>query len=314
MPMPDATSLQGLVFSIDRFVGEDGPGIRTTVFMKGCPLRCRWCHSPQSQGVPTPRLVFHNNRCIGCRTCVDTCPQEAQIVTTSQRSVLWERCDHCGECTKVCPPRGLQMAGEWLTVDQVISTVERDKVYYKNSGGGVTFSGGEPTLQSDFLLACLRRCQEAGIHTAIDTSGFVKWSVLEKLLPYIDLFLYDLKQMDDQLHQEWTGVSNERILENLKGLSLRDKPVWIRIPLIPGYNDSEENLQQVAELIKPLKNVRKVTLLPYNILAGAKYPLIGKTYELEHLDAHTKNGEQELVKTMARYGITAELGGCPKIK
>ena len=305
--MPDDSPVPGLVFSIDRFVSEDGPGLRTTVFLKGCPLRCNWCHSPQSIS-PVPQLLFISQRCIGCGACVEACPQNAQIVSPSERRVLWEQCDNCGKCVEVCPSKALQMAGEWLTVEQVMNVVEKDMVYYRNSGGGVTFSGGEPTMQPKFLLACLKRCKDAGIHTAIDTCGFVKWSVLEEMLPYIDLFLFDLKHMDSGKHKQATGVGNELILENLKGISQQGKPIWVRIPLIPGYNDSEENLRRVVELVRPLETVETVSLLSYNKLAGAKYQFIGKKYELEHLVPHSKDGEKALIKMLSGLGIKAELG------
>lgn len=284
-------SLRGLVFSIGRFATDDGPGIRTTVFMKGCPLKCIWCHSPQSQGAVVSQLGFYSNRCIDCGACTKMCPQKALIVSPQATHIHWEKCDNCGKCVEVCPSKALEMVGEWLTVEQVMDILKKDWLYYKNSGGGVTFSGGEPTAQPRFLATCLKRCKEVGIHTAVDTCGFAKWSVFEEILPYVDLFLYDLKHMDSKKHKLFTGVGNELILKNAKRISKRGKPLWIRIPLIPGYTDSEENLSQSAEFIRELKFVQKLSLLPYNVASGANYSFIGRSYELEYLDHYPKAKE-----------------------
>ena len=298
---------KGLVFSIDRNVVEDGPGIRTTVFLKGCPLRCVWCHSPQSQSKER-QLLFIENRCIGCGACVEVCPKDAQELSGTGRRILWERCEDCGECTQSCPSMALEMAGEWMTADQIMDVVRRDTVYYKNTGGGVTFSGGEALGQPEFLTACIERCKHEGIHTAVDTSGFAKGSVFEKILPYTDLFLYDLKQMDSQKHEEMTGVGNAVILENLKRIDGRGKTIWVRVPLIRGYNDSIENLRQIAEFTKTLTNVEKVSLLPYNGAAGAKYSFIGRKYGLEHLDGHTKQEKTDILKIFSSVGSAVEVG------
>ncbi len=303
--MPD--SPKGLVLSIDRFVGEDGPGIRTTVFMKGCPLRCVWCHSPESIS-PAPQLLFRRNRCIACGACVEACPRDAQVVSATERRVLWERCDDCGDCVPGCPSTALEMAGKWLSVEQVMEVVERDLVYYRNSGGGVTFCGGEPTMQHQFLLACLKSCRDAGIHTALDTCGHVKWPVLEEMLPFVDLFLYDIKHMDSARHKELTGVGNELIFENLRAISQRRKPVWIRIPLIPDCNASEDHLRSVAEFVAPLEAVEKITLLPYNVVTGARYQSIGEKYQLEQIVPHSKDEEKALAKMMSSLGKKAEVG------
>lgn len=298
---------KGLVFSVDRNVVEDGPGIRTTVFLKGCPLRCVWCHSPQSQSKER-QLLFIENRCIGCGACVEICPKDAQEMSGTGRRILWERCDDCGECANVCPPMALEMAGEWVTVEQIMDIVRRDVVYYKNSGGGVTFSGGEALAQPEFLTACLERSRQEGIHTAVDTSGFAPWPVFERILPHTDLFLYDLKQMDSGKHEEMTGVGNAVILENLKRIDGRGKRVWVRVPLIPGYNDSIENLRQIAEFTQTLTNVERISLLPYNGAAGAKYSFVGRKYGLEHLDGQTNQEKTDFLKIFSSVGLTVEVG------
>ena len=196
-----------------------------------------------------------------------------------------------------------------MSAEQVMEVVERDLVYYRNSGGGVTFCGGEPAMQHEFLLSCLKACRDAGIDTALlDTCGHVKWSVLEEMLPRVDLFLYDIKHMDSARHKEFTGVGNELILDNLLKISQRRKPVWVRIPLIPGYNDSEDNLREVAEFVRPMEAVEKITLLPYNVVTGAKYQSSGEKYRLEDVVPHSKDEEKALAKMLSRLGKRVEVG------
>lgn len=195
-----------------------------------------------------------------------------------------------------------------MTVEQIMDIVRRDTVYYKNTGGGVTFSGGEALGQPEFLTVCLERCKQEGIHTAVDTSGCAKGSVFEEVLPHTDLFLYDLKQMDNRKHERMTGVGNAVILENLKRIDERGKPIWVRVPLIPGYNDSIEDLRQIAEFTKTLTNVEKVSLLPYNGAAGAKYLFVGRKYGLEHLDGYTKQEETDFLKIFSSVGLAVEVG------
>jgi pyruvate formate lyase activating enzyme len=236
------------------------------------------------------------------------CPQNAQIASAKERRFLREKCDDCGKCAEECPAGALEMVGKWLTVEQVMDVVERDTAYYRYSGGGVTFSGGEPLMQPRFLVASLKKCKEMGIHTTIETCGFVKWPVLERMLPYIDLFLYDVKHMDSGKHEELTGVGNELILQNLRQISQKGKPIWIRVPLIPGCNDSEENFHQIAEFVKPLRGAEQVSLLPYNQAAGSKYQFIGKKYGLGHLVSHSREEMVAFVEIFSRLGVRVELG------
>jgi|TARA_Y100000310_G_C20623948_1_gene784826 pyruvate formate lyase activating enzyme len=200
------------------------------------------------------------------------------------------------------------MAGTWMSVDAVMDVLTRDLVYYRKSGGGVTFCGGEPTMQHGFLSSCLKACKKAGIHTAVDTCGQVNWKVLKELLPYVNLFLYDLKHMDSVRHRELTGVGNELILANLQRINERGKPVWARVPLIPGYNDSSTNLKQLSAFVASLDSVERISLLPYNVVSGAKYQSIGKTYPLDHVVAHTRDEEKELAKMMSCSGKAVEIG------
>jgi pyruvate formate lyase activating enzyme len=297
--------LEGLVFKISRCSTEDGPGIRTTVFLQGCPLSCLWCHSPQSQS-KSAILVFYANRCIHCSACREVCPQQAQIVTVEERSVLWERCNNCGDCTKICPSQALRLNGEYLALNELINIIKRDSIYYKNSGGGVTFSGGEPTLQHRFLLSCLKKCHENGINTALETCGFTKWSILESMLPFINLFLYDIKHMDSMRHRQLTGVSNELILKNLRELDKRGKSFWIRLPIIQGYNDLEENIIQTAEFVKTLNNLQKVSLLAYNTAAPANYEAIGRKYILGNIGLYPREKVDNIIKIFSSFGIKAE--------
>jgi pyruvate formate lyase activating enzyme len=200
----------------------------------------------------------------------------------------------------------LELAGEWMSVDQVLDVVGRDAVYYESSGGGVTFSGGEPTAQPDFLEACARRCRSEGFHTALDTCGYVEWEVMAKILPHIDLFLFDLKHMDSERHKQLTGVSSGLIHENLRRINSQGKAIWIRIPLIPGCNDSDENLREMAEMVRPLQSVRRVSILPYNSAAGAHYEMIGQVFPLDDVDS-LDGREQRALQIFASANINAEL-------
>ena len=254
---------KAIFFDIQRNSFVDGPGIRTTVFFKGCNLKCAWCHNPESQSAK-PQMMFYKDKCTGCGKCKSVCPYHL------------EQCELCGKCTLYCPVDARKVCGKEHTVDEVLKEVLKDKAFYETSGGGVTFSGGECMLQIDFLAEILKKCKENGIHTAVDTAGHIPFESFEKILPYTDLFLYDIKIFDSQKHKQYVGVGNELILENLKKLFERKAKLWIRIPIIPDVNDSIEEIQKIKDFLKTNGTPEKIELLPYHAMGENKYRAIGK--------------------------------------
>ena len=250
--------MEATIFDIQRNSFVDGPGIRTTVFFKGCNLKCKWCHNPESQSSKR-QMMFYKDKCTGCGKCLEVCPNNL------------EKCDFCGRCELFCPADARKICGRTYSVDEVFAEVIKDKLFYDNSNGGVTFSGGECMLQIDFLCEILKKCKENGIHTAVDTAGNVPWEYFEKIMPYTDMFLYDVKCISDDLHTDGTGVSNKHILENLRGLSDKfDGSIFIRIPLIGGFNDSEDEISKINSFLKNI-NCDKIELLPYHAMGEHKY-------------------------------------------
>ena len=249
--------MNAMIFDIQRNSFVDGPGIRTTVFFKGCNLKCAWCHNPESQS-PKKQMMIYKNKCTGCGKCLEVCPNNL------------EKCDFCGRCEIFCASDARKVCGREYTVDEVFSEVVKDKTFYDNSGGGVTFSGGECMLQIDFLCEILEKCKENGIHTAVDTAGNVPWEYFERILKYTDLFLYDIKLFDREKHKQYTGADNKVILDNLKKLFEVGASVWIRIPVIPGANDTEEEMRKIKEFLKPYSPL-KIELLCYHKMGEHKY-------------------------------------------
>lgn len=272
---PDRPPPVGLVFDIQRASLHDGPGVRTTVFLKGCPLRCRWCHNPESQST-APQLGYDATRCLGCRACAEACPRGVHRFDSGARHTLArERCAGDGACAEACPAGTLRLHGRRMQVGEVMDIVRRDCGYYRSSGGGLTLSGGEPTLQLDFAAALLAAARAEGVPTCIETCGFAPAAAFERLRPLVDLFLFDYKATGSQHHRELTGVSNETILANLRRLHAQGAAVLLRCPLVPGLNDTPEHLQGIAALSRELPGLAGVEVLPFHTGGAGKYPSLG---------------------------------------
>jgi pyruvate formate lyase activating enzyme len=301
------SAVTGLVFDIKHFAVHDGPGIRTTVFLKGCPLRCGWCHSPESQN-PRPEIAFYPDLCIGCGACVEACPNGAQNMDPEK--IRRELCTGCGACADACYAGALVKFGDRVTVEEVLREVEKDRLLYETSWGGVTLSGGEPAAQSQFASELLKSLNWAGYHTALDTSGYAPWEVFEEVTRHADLVLYDLKHMDPRIHEELTGAPNELILSNLRSLSLQaSKTIIVRLPVVPGLNDSNENIEATAEFLEGLGNIEAVELLPYHNLGAPKYEALGWEYLLSHLGPPTREHLEEMRKLLEARGLRTILEG-----
>ena len=267
--------MKAKIFEIKRFAVHDGDGIRTTVFFKGCPLQCAWCHNPEGLSMQT-ELAYFSHKCISCGECISACPTGAHFFENERHVFSRERCTACGKCEKVCLGKALMLYGKEMAVEELLPILLQDKEFYTRSGGGITFSGGECMLQIDFLEEILKECKKRGLHTAVDTAGSVSWDSFERILPYTDLFLYDVKFFTEELHKQWTGVSNRLILENLKKLSQKANVV-VRIPVIPNVNDDEEELKKIKDFLGKLP-VKKIEILPCHGLGESKYDALDLPY------------------------------------
>ncbi len=298
----------GIIFDIRKYSIHDGPGIRTAVFFKGCPLSCWWCHNPESQSAAV-EMIFRANRCIACQACLAACESGALTWNGSGPLVDPEKCRLCGACAAVCCAEARQQVGREMTVEQVMAEVERDIAFYDESGGGVTFSGGEPLLQRDFLSALLRACRAKEIHTALDTSGFAAWETIERVRGDVDLFLYDLKLIDDARHRQTTGVSNAPILRNLQALSQRGHAIRLRVPVIPGINADDESVRQIGAFAAALPRLNGVDLLPYHAIGIDKYVRFNQAYKLPETRPPSDERLAEVAHILTSLGLTVKIGG-----
>jgi pyruvate formate lyase activating enzyme len=308
---PQGDRLSGLVFDIQKFAVHDGGGIRTLVFLKGCPLKCRWCSNPESLA-GKPEIIFVANNCISCGECLKVCGEGAIRHGEARCEGLTidrEKCALCGRCAKFCYAGAINIIGRYLSVPELMGIIERDRKFYEQSNGGVTFSGGEPTAQAEFLTVSLQELRKRGIHTAIETSSFVPWDTYASILEHVDLVLTDIKHMGDAEHRRLTGVSNQLILDNLRAVSRLGIPMKVRLPLIPGINDDETNLRLTADFVDGLDTVQSLDILPYHRLGEGKWRQLGVAYGMTGITAHTETEVEMAARFFADRGIPVGIGG-----
>jgi len=299
--------MAGMIFRVERFAIHDGPGIRTTVFLKGCPLACPWCHSPESQA-SSPEFMPLPDRCLRCGACVAACPHDGARPGETPAQARPADCELCGACARACPSGARELVGRLVSVEDVVDLIEQDRIFYDQSGGGVTFSGGEPLLQPAFLFDAARRCHERGIHTAVDTSGYGDPAALRRISTETDLFLFDLKLVDEARHQAVTGVSNRLILDNLRALAEEHRAITIRFPLVAGVNDDEENIRALGATVASL-GLTRVDVLPYHRAGMAKYRRLNRQYLLADVLPPSAEDQGAVARMLGGFGLTVTLGG-----
>ncbi len=300
---------KGIIFDIKRYAIHDGPGIRTTIFLKGCSLRCQWCQNPEGQET-NPEIILRSSRCSPeCRECVSVCPQDAISKDRSSIEIDKAKCDLCAKCEEVCVYDALEVVGKEVTVQELMDEIEKDKIFFDESGGGITFSGGEPLMQMEFLEALLKEIKKKNIHVALDTSGYVSFKDLDRISDKVDLFLYDLKIMDDKKHEKYTGVSNKLIHDNLRKLTERGNSVAVRIPLVSGINDDDQSIQMFVDFLQSLKNINQISLLSYHSGGREKYKRLRKEKLPKTFHSPSAERIEEIEKTLADSGFSAKAGG-----
>ena len=305
--MDNSKKYSGLVFDIKHYAINDGPGIRTTIFLKGCPLSCVWCHNPESRS-PKVQKMYSVAKCISCLQCIEICHQGACSLSPEGIVTDKELCIVCGKCAENCPTKATEMSGHPETVESIMEIIEKEIIFFDKSGGGVTFSGGEPLMFPDFLILLLDACGKRGIHRAVDTNGFTKTETLLKVAKRVELFLYDLKMMDSTKHKKYTGVSNEIILHNLKVLAESGANINIRIPLIKDINDDERNIEETADFINTLAGEKKtIDFLLYHNFASHKYQKLGQVYDSKGMVSPDEERQKQIMTKFEAYGIPVKI-------
>lgn len=298
-----------LIFDIKRYAINDGPGIRVSVFFKGCPLSCLWCHNPESQS-PKPEKMYTSSKCIGAKDCIEVCPENALVLTSEGIISDKELCNLCGKCADSCPTKAIEMSGKEYSPEALLKEILKEKVHMEHSNGGVTFTGGEPLMHAPFLMEMLRLCEKENIHTVLDTSGFAPTDVLLETATYTDLYLYDLKHMDSEIHKKWTGVDNHLILKNLVKLSGTGTKINIRIPLISNVNNDRKSLSEMASFLQTLPGLKPtVNLLPYHNIGRSKHEKLGISFNEMGMGEPSSDEQKEALKLFEEGGFVTELGG-----
>jgi pyruvate formate lyase activating enzyme len=301
------TIAKGVVFDIKKYATDDGPGIRTTVFLKGCPLRCSWCHNPEGQ-LSTPELIYRKKKCVTCGECAKICPTHA--ITFSKRLIRIDRelCNLCGKCSDKCPTDAISIAGKEMTVGEVMREIEKDMPFYEESNGGVTISGGEPLMQLGFLADLLEECKKKNIHTAVDTCGYASKEAFDKIVDKVDVFLYDVKLTDNKRHKRYTGVSNKVILKNFERLARNGNSILVRLPIIPGINDDDENVSRTGHFLRR-HDTENIHVLPYHRAGIEKYKSLGRAYKLKNIRSPSDEELRLIKKKLEVYGLKVRIGG-----